>query len=490
MRIAIRADGSSTIGIGHIKRCLALARSLRDMGAQLRFVTRDEGNFSRTLIRREGFDVSVLPSPPTGPAWDADSTETIIALASFAPDWIVVDHYELGAPWHAALRRATGARLAAIDDLADRTLEVDLLINHNPVEDHHIKYHGCLPSEARLLGGARFALIDALYALAPRYTFHEEVRSIGIFMGGADAAQASALALKACREHAGFRGSIEVVTTSANAHLDQLRASCTRWQATQLSVDLPDLAAFFGRHDLQLGAGGGATWERCCIGAPTLALVGAANQRSVVGALVALGVAVTAQELDPAAIGRAVADMIADVNRRRSLHARSLQLVDGRGAQRVAVALWDRSISLRLAKSGDWSLVYQWRNDPSTRAHFHDPAPLDIASHRAWWERSLSEPGRWLLLVYCGSRAVGVLRFDRRTPHEADVSMYLDPQLVGLGLGVAVLDAGKRWLTTFEAGIRVLVASIRHDNRRSQAAFRAAGFRQRGGMEWEFRIEG
>ena len=49
------------------------------------------------------------------------------------------------------------------------------------------------------------------------------------------------------------------------------------------------MAAFFARHDLQVGAGGGATWERCCIGSPMVALVLAANQSMVVSALDCLG---------------------------------------------------------------------------------------------------------------------------------------------------------------------------------------------------------
>ena len=67
------------------------------------------------------------------------------------------------------------------------------------------------------------------------------------------------------------------------------RQACAAIAGTTLTLDEPDLAAFFARHDLQIGAGGGATWERCCIGAPTIAIVVAANQSAVVPALDRLG---------------------------------------------------------------------------------------------------------------------------------------------------------------------------------------------------------
>lgn len=47
----------------------------------------------------------------------------------------------------------------------------------------------------------------------------------------------------------------------------------------------PDLSAFFGRYDLQIGAGGGATWERCFVGAPTLAVAYADNHAPVLAPL-------------------------------------------------------------------------------------------------------------------------------------------------------------------------------------------------------------
>ena len=58
-----------------------------------------------------------------------------------------------------------------------------------------------------------------------------------------------------------------------------------------IATDLPDLAGFFARHDLQIGAGGGATWERCCMGVPSVLVVAADNQNVVVPQLAARGIA-------------------------------------------------------------------------------------------------------------------------------------------------------------------------------------------------------
>lgn len=111
---------------------------------------------------------------------------------------------------------------------------------------------------------------------------------------------------------------------------------------TTLSIDQPDLVGFFARHDLQIGAGGGATWERCCLGVPTIALETAENQRQVLAPLRSLGVLEVAAPVttaDRPSLGSALRALLGDTPRRQALASRSRQLVDGAGANRAAVNL-------------------------------------------------------------------------------------------------------------------------------------------------------
>ena len=352
MRVAFRVDASQAIGTGHVRRCLALAHALRAVGVECRFVTRDLGVDSVGMIGREAFSAALLPAPdgPAEPdarvvhsAWAGvtlavDVAQTRTALAEWAPDWVVIDHYAFDSRWHEEIRAALGCRIAAIDDFADRRLACDLLIDHNHARDHRTKYGEHLPAEVVLLGGPEYALLGPVFANAPRYQPRATVQSIGVFMGGVDRANLSARVLDAIGL-AGFEGPVEIVATSANPHLAALRAAAEARASTVLSVDLGDLAAFFARHDLQVGAGGGASWERCCIGVPTLLLVVAENQLAVVPDLAAGGIVATPEppdSLDARAIARAIAELIDDSARRAGLAAKARALVDGRGAMRVA----------------------------------------------------------------------------------------------------------------------------------------------------------
>lgn len=355
MKIAIRADASVAIGSGHVRRCLALAEQARSRQMEVIFVARELGVDTAAIVEAAGFDCVKLPRPakPFAPDPDIahadwagvsaadDAAETVAMLSRWSPDWIVIDHYGFDARWHDAVRGSLGCRIAAVDDLADRRLAVDLLVDHNMAADHADKYAGLLHPETRILGGPRFALLGPAYAAAPRYQPSEAVRSIGIFMGGVDAEGLSTRVIEAI-DHAGFDGAVEIVSTRANPRLAALDAAASTRPATEVTVDLPDLVAFYGRHDLQIGAGGGATWERCCIGVPALALVVAENQRSVVRPLAEMGVVAALGDEEHnsvPAIADAIGALIADPARRLDLAMRSRALVDGHGAARVVEAL-------------------------------------------------------------------------------------------------------------------------------------------------------
>jgi UDP-2,4-diacetamido-2,4,6-trideoxy-beta-L-altropyranose hydrolase len=474
-RVALRADASAATGLGHAMRCLALGRALRALGAPVALLSQPSN--ATLAARARAADVESLALPAAAPPQDA--IHTAQALADWHADALVVDHYGLDAAWHCAVRAAQGLRLMAIDDLADRELDADLLLDANLADDHRAKYAGRWPAQRPLLGGPRYALVGPQYADAPRHALQDPVTSIGIFMGGADAAGASLRALEGCRRHARFDGPIEIATTSANPHLAALREACARQPATQLLLDAPDLAAFFARHGLQIGAGGGATWERCCIGVPTLALVVADNQRASVPALAAYGAAAVLEPIDdtrPEAIGRALAALLADAPRRARLAEVARALVDGRGAERAALALLAPWLALRRATSDDAQRLHDWRNDPATREVSLSSALIAWDEHAAWLERTLADPERRLHVGVVGTRPVGTIRFDRLAPSNWRVSLSLDPFCTGLGLGTQLLRAGEADLPRGST----VEAQVLPTNRRSRRLFEAAGYRPEG----------
>jgi UDP-2,4-diacetamido-2,4,6-trideoxy-beta-L-altropyranose hydrolase len=346
------------MGTGHLRRCLSLAQTMIALGAKVEVLTRRLDTVSPHILcgpaTPDGLDVNWLPVPSgawtfdengcphqawAGVRWTQDVEEVVAALLVDPPEWIVIDHYAFDERWHAAVRDALGCRILVIDDTADRMLDCDALLDQNWDPNHNAKYTGKLRRGPIFLVGPRFALLDNAFLNTPRYSFNNEVRSLGVFMGGTDPGGVSEKVLDACRQ-TGFSGLIEVVTLSSNPHLLPLQRACFDSPNTLLTLDESNLAKFFTRHDLQVGAGGSATWERCFMGVPFIAMITAENQRHVLEPLHNMGILQIAEEWGEDLV-RQIHALVFNPEARALMSERSRLLVDGNGAVRAAKFLID-----------------------------------------------------------------------------------------------------------------------------------------------------
>ena len=352
--VVFRTDASTQIGSGHLRRCQSLGAALVRRGMEVIFITRVSDVAMSSMFEGQPFRLIELPPAeqatagrqPPAPAhahwlatdWQADAAATVASLKGRKVDLVVVDHYALDAHWHRVVSAALNCRMVAIDDLADRALAVDLIVDHNHAEDHSLKYRSVNPAHAPILGGPRHALLAQAFERAPRNPASDPVRSVGIFMGGIDKLKLSEAALRGLRDTARFSGAVEIVTTRSNPNIDALVAVAAVDGRTRLTVDAPDLADFFGRHELHIGAGGGATWERCCLGAPSIALVVAENQRHVLLPLARLKVLDLIEQEAPSAdvMGAHARALIHQPQLRKELSVNAMQLVDGNGCRRIS----------------------------------------------------------------------------------------------------------------------------------------------------------
>jgi UDP-2,4-diacetamido-2,4,6-trideoxy-beta-L-altropyranose hydrolase len=492
-RVAIRVDASAAIGSGHLMRCLALADELRARGAATRFVCRHLPDGLAARLAASGHGVARLPAgPPARPpdldlahaTWlgvsQADDAAATLAALSDAPawDWLVVDHYGLDARFERPLRRVV-RKILAVDDLADRPHDADALLDPGRLgEADAARYAPLLPPSCRRLLGPSYAILRREFreARGERRAPSTAPR-VNVTFGGIDAGGTTLRALRAL-EIAGIDGLLaDVVIGGANPHRAAIADLCARLPGTTLHVDTPEMAGLFRRADLALGAGGVTSWERCCVGLPSIVASIAENQRGVCRALAAARAAIDVGDMDRVSPG-ALADLLRRVISRPSLLARigrrAAALVDGRGAERVALFLLRGPLALRRATTGDARLAWSWRNDPVTRRFSLDSAPVPWETHERWWAKAAASPSRVLLVVSCAGSEVGVLRFDL-AGEEAVVSIYLDPALNGLGLGSVVLREGTAWVRA-NLPVKVIRAVILPENGPSIRSFKAAGY--------------
>ncbi len=134
----------------------------------------------------------------------------------------------------------------------------------------------------------------------------------------------------------------------------------------------------------------------------------------------------------------------------------------------------DPEITLRPATIADGQQLFDWRNDPHTRAMSGETGALDFSAHKTWLAAALKNPARRILIGEIENRAIGMLRFDRDGDGEV-VSINLAPEARGKGLSAALLRAGMA-----QGAQTPLLAFIRAENTASLRLFVGAGFTKDG----------
>lgn len=318
MKVVFRADASLQIGTGHVMRCLTLADALAAKGAECQFICRAHAGNLIGLIRGKGYVVHELPIVPRADAvalhptasandlahshWlgatqaqDAEACASI--LAAQRPDWLIVDHYALDTRWERALAPHC-RKLMVIDDLADRSHACELLLDQTFGREA-ADYQQLVPDACQLLCGSVYALLRPEFAALRPYSLQRRaqpaLRELLITMGGVDKDNATGQVLQALRTSplpADCR--ITVVMGATAPWLEEIRtnASDLPWP-TRVLVGVSDMAQLMADSDLAIGAAGATSWERCCLGLPTVMIVLAENQHKIASNLEKTGAAIS-----------------------------------------------------------------------------------------------------------------------------------------------------------------------------------------------------
>lgn len=375
LRIAFRTDASLQMGSGHVMRCLTLADALRAKGAQCHFISRAHPGHLMEVIRQRGYMVNSLLAPVQkakaaikngattvqdrqpnqlnkpahaawlGSTWETDAQETAAVLASLQPDWLVVDHYALDQRWEDAL--ATHYRqLLVVDDLADRPHRCNLLLDQNLGRQPQ-DYAGLVTTHCQMLTGPYYALLRPEFAALRPFSLQRRqaqpaLRQLLITMGGVDQPNATwqvLQALKTCALPQACRISVVMGLTAPWLQNVRELAAQMPWP-TEVVVNVNDMAQRMADSDLAIGAAGSTSWERCCLGVPTLMAVLAENQQPGAQAMEAAHAARLIGAVSDIAtqLPLAVAELIeSERHSRMSLAASAV--TDGRGVEKVLSAM-------------------------------------------------------------------------------------------------------------------------------------------------------
>jgi len=484
-------------------RCLTLARALRDQGANCRFICRQHPGHLLQRIRQSGFEAIALPLTDgidsaafageesglahahwLGSDWQTDACQTIAALKSCHTDWVIVDSYSLDYRWESQLHQVC-KKIMVIDDLADRKHECDLLLDQNLVANQAHRYGSLVPSHCVFFLGPRYALLQPEYAelhasTGPRLG---PVKRILVYFGGADNQNLTERAIIAFLAIERSDLVLDVVINPNSPHAAALLVRVKGRENILLHEELPSLAPLMARADLAIGGAGATSWERCCLGLPSLVVTLAENQTPIAAELQRLGIVRwlgDEKAVSVSMLKSALLEVLRNENSLAQWSSRCRIPVNGQGTSQVAELLLLSSTTPLIARPAcleDETRLLSWANDPLVRQNAFNCEPIETGAHRAWFHERLRNPQNcqiYILETRMGM-PIGQVRFERSEEGwEVDYSLIASAR--GWGLGTNVLQTAIQAFRQLNKGEKVF-GRVKSNNIASEKVFSHLGFR-------------
>ncbi len=341
MRLLFRVDGNSAIGMGHIVRCISIARAARAQGAICHFVLAEE--YMAPILRQHGFDFTVLKTDHKNMEEEKNIFSPIVL--DFAPNNIVADSYFVTDNYLKWLCKFSS--VTYIDDVAAFAYPVNRVVNYNlygPKLNYERLYREAGTVAPNLVLGPTYAPLREDFQNLPPRESRLDVRHVLLSTGGSDPENIAQKLLSLVQktpdwEHIQFH----IVIGSMNPNKSELVHMAQMIPNVQIHVAIRDMAHLMQMCDMAVAAAGSTLYELCACGTPTVTYILADNQIPGAQEFERQGLMLNAGDCRQSDfmlhLFEKMMTLLTSVKMRRMMSAQMQRTVDGFGAKRLAQEL-------------------------------------------------------------------------------------------------------------------------------------------------------
>ena len=499
MKVVFRVDASLAMGTGHVMRCLTLARLLKKNGANVEFICRKHKGNLIDKIRSNGFvayelelygeadvDTGLAHSHWLGVTQRQDADDCIEIFKAEKLDWLIVDHYALDEQWQKKLKPYY-EKLIVIDDLADRKHQCDILLDQTFGRQQE-DYLALTPEDCKLLLGSQYALLRPEFTewrgVSLERRSKPEFKQLLINMGGVDVDNITEKVLdelKICNLPNDLK--ITVVMGGSAPHLESVKSKAIVLPyKTEVKVDVDNMAEIMANSDIAIGAAGATTWERCCLGLPTIQIAIAKNQQFLAEKLAYQNIVKLVKETN-----EIIFLLESSPEWMESIGGSALEICDGMGVYKVFNKMTDYKIILEEfgeidlcnyvnLNENDKALVLSMRNHPEIKKWMHNQDRILDTTHFEFIESLEIQTDRRYFLVKQKNNIIGSVNFSEiNFENSVDFGIYTNPFLQIKGAG-RLLESAASQYAFIELGVKKIKLEVYSDNERAINFYKKCDF--------------
>ncbi|UOB19415.1 UDP-2,4-diacetamido-2,4,6-trideoxy-beta-L-altropyranose hydrolase [Abyssalbus ytuae] len=461
-RILFRADGNSSVGLGHLYRLFALVEMVKDI-YDFGFLTHFS---STTSVIPNTYAVIKIPKGITiedEPKWLAEN---------YNPEQyiIIADGYQFGSSYQQQLK-AHGFSLVYIDDLEKEHMYADVVVNHSPLaKEKNYKSE----KYTKFALGTDYAILRPSFLEAiKKNRVINKIDSVFICFGGADPYDLSLKAALACLNVKEIK-KVNVVLGGAYKH-DQVFKLAKENVKLNIYQNLneKELISLMISCNLAIVPASTILYEICAVKMPVLSGYFVENQKRLYDALNKKKVIFGLDNL----VKFKKDDFIREINHilNRSNFNEIINnqntLFDSKIKERYLDLL--KFVKYRNIKKSDIKLLYDWANDKLSRANSYNPNPISWEEHKEWFAKKIKDKDSIIYIAEINKTPAGYIRFDVKQK-ESVISILVSAQHRGKGLsGKFIKEASLKY---FENCDLPIIAYIKSKNIASVKAFEKANY--------------
>lgn len=350
IKIAFRVDGSTNIGMGHIMRCLSLAKGFQEQDSEIHFISKFKNGIEK--IQQEGFKVlriktrrDNLINIDSHKDNNLELNEIIEYIREYDIQILFIDSYYVTEEYFLKLKPFV-KKIAYIDDINKFTYPVDILINGN-ITAEYMNYKRYTNEEIMLLG-TKYNLIRDEFKNLPTKAINNEVKEIMITTGGSDPYNMSCKILDILLKDDELSSLIiNVIIGSGFVNKQQLYHIYGKHKNVVLYENVKYMSKIMSKSDVVISSGGSTLYELCACGTPTISFIMADNQEELVIKMEQMRYVKSLgwyYEVTEERITNTLKYLIEAYDERVSMSNKGQRLIDARGVNRIVKEIMSRVI--------------------------------------------------------------------------------------------------------------------------------------------------
>jgi UDP-2,4-diacetamido-2,4,6-trideoxy-beta-L-altropyranose hydrolase/UDP-4-amino-4,6-dideoxy-N-acetyl-beta-L-altrosamine N-acetyltransferase len=431
LRVIFRVDSSFKIGTGHVMRCLTLAEIFKENNHDVEFICRKNKGNLINKIRLKEFKVHLLDDVEIDNKFNKsqiqdsfqakDADECINIVNKYRVDLLIIDHYLIDNFWETKLKPYCH-KLIVIDDLAKRKHVCDILLDQTFGRKEQ-DYSPLIPKDCKLLLGSKYALLRPDFYKWREFSLNRrdpiKLKRLLINVGGFDNDNITSSILQELQIcNLPKDVSILVVMSKSSLYIKDIQLSLDALPyETEVRFDVENMAELMANADIAIGASGSSSWERCCLGLPTIQIISASNQTFLAKMLEKNNIVKLITDV------REISKLMQDAFKwMKKASIAASKICDGNGGYRVFNNLSDFKVILDNfgevhlcnyinLNEDEKNLALKMRNHPQVKKWMYSQEKISKKNHHTFIENlSIASTKRYFLVKY-KSNIVGVINF-------------------------------------------------------------------------------